>query len=107
MEDHFHDQRVIQDQTVNHHVVNHLDLEVQWKNQQAEVLKEVAVKVVAVVTVMTKIDEKNKAKILCKRFFFVLNFWFNGSYCNVGFFLILFRLLTNNLKHNYFICGEI
>lgn len=51
--DHFHDQRVIQDQTVSHHVVNHLDLEVQWKNQQAEVLKEVAVKVVAVVTVMT------------------------------------------------------
>lgn len=49
----FHDQRVIQDQTVNHHVVNHLGLEVQLKNQQAEVLKEVAVKVVAVVTVMT------------------------------------------------------
>lgn len=49
----FHDQRVIQDQTVNHHVVNHPGLEVQWKNQQAEVWKEVAVPVIAVVTVMT------------------------------------------------------
>lgn len=53
--DHFHVQKVIQDQTVNHHVVNHQGLEVQWKSRQAEVLKGVAVKVVAVVTVMTKL----------------------------------------------------